>query len=185
MIASHRASRKSAIGSGGPAITLISRGRPVAPPDAPIPRKLRQKYCWAGAATPTQPNTNRPQEQPRRADDVFNGTNMLRKDNPRWPISNALETKTVPDAVLMGCGIVVAWLIGLPRRAGRHLFVMNDQEARWHHWQVTETHGGLGRQYRALRFDAFTADSALRRDEITGEAILPGADGHTLSAERL
>src|SRR6201996_327098 len=58
------------------------------------------KHRWAGAATPTQRNTTRPQEPPRRASDVFYGSNLYRKDNPRWVISNATETPQVPDAAL-------------------------------------------------------------------------------------
>jgi DnaJ-class molecular chaperone len=31
---------------------------------------------------------------------------------------------------------------------------MNDAEAYWRSWQITRTHGGLGRRYRDARFDA-------------------------------
>jgi hypothetical protein len=55
------------------------------------------KYSWAGAATPTQPNTTRPQEPPRRASDVINSTNVLGKDNP-WPTGKAAETIKVASA---------------------------------------------------------------------------------------
>ena len=113
---------------------------------------------------------------------MFYGSNLYRKDNPRWVISNATETPQVPDTALrllspgsgpwdrpvtgLGgsvvarvtrtvsdrCGIGVAWLIGLPRRAGARLHAANDAEARWWHWQVTERCGGLVRQYRDARF---------------------------------
>ena len=56
------------------------------------------KRRWAGAATPTQQSTTRPQEPPRRASDVFYGSNLYRKDKPRWPTSNATETPDVPAA---------------------------------------------------------------------------------------
>jgi hypothetical protein len=143
---------------------------------------------------------------------MINLTNPLGKDNPRWPIGNATETIKVPyagppaprgvaipitgvsdhppvavgDAIRTGCGIVAAWLIGLPRRAGRSLFAMNDNEARWHGWQVTETLGGLGRRYRDLGFETLKTDSALRRDEITGGSnrIGPDDDDRPLSGER-
>ena len=113
---------------------------------------------------------------------MFNSTPMLRKDNPPWLIVNAPETIKVPgpgvsapygpgqrrrplagaasgiaaagDAIAGVAGIVAAWLAGLPRRAGRRLFAMNDLEARWRGWQVTELSGGLRRQYRDPRFDA-------------------------------
>ncbi len=63
------------------------------------------KYRWAGAATPAQQSTTRPQEPPRRASDVFYGSNLYRKDNPRWPISNATDTPGVPAA---GPGLLTA-----------------------------------------------------------------------------
>ena len=101
---------------------------------------------------------------------MINGTPMLGKHNPRWPIGNATETIRVPDVGPPGqrgpevaasladplrsaTAFVIAWLKGLPRRAGNRLFAMNDEEARWHGWQVKELSGGLGRQYRDPRFD--------------------------------
>ena len=132
-----------------------------------IPRKHR----WAGAATPAQRNTTRPQEPPRRASDVINGTPMLGKHNPRWPIGNATETIRVPDvgppgqrgpalladALRDASSSLLAWLAGLPRRAGNRLFAINDEEARWRGWQVREQAGGLARQYRDPRFDTLGA----------------------------
>ena len=114
---------------------------------------------------------------------MINSTPMLRKDNPRWPIGNVPETIKVPglsvpaptgpaqvqrgatmpaiavagDAIQRALGIVAAWLAGLPRRAGRRLFAMNDREAGWRGWQVIELSGGLRRQYRDLRFLSATA----------------------------
>jgi len=111
---------------------------------------------------------------------VINSTPMPPKDNPRWAIGNVPETIKVPgldvpwprgpaqaqrrtampkigmaiagDAIRWAAGIVASWLAGLPRRAGRRLFAMNDREAGWRGWQVIELSGGLGRQYRDLRF---------------------------------
>lgn len=54
------------------------------------------KQRWAGAAAPAQRNTARPQKPPRTADGVFYGSNLSRKDNPRWLIDNATETTTGP-----------------------------------------------------------------------------------------
>ena len=115
---------------------------------------------------------------------MVNGTDMLGRDNPRWPIGNATEQIKVPDSgssqaprgsTVPGAGVsdrpvtaapdglrtaaaaVVTWLIGLPRRAGRRLFAMNDAEARWRGWQVAELTGGLARQYRDARFDTMRA----------------------------
>jgi hypothetical protein len=113
------------------------------------------------------------------------------KDNIRWSKGNTAETIDVPDLYLAattwgrcdrpasvagtfrdGSTLAAAWLIGLPRRAGRRLFAINDAEAGWRRWQVTETLGGLGRQYRDARWDALTADPALRRDGL-GEGTDP------------
>ena len=113
---------------------------------------------------------------------MINRTNMLGKGNPRWPIGNAPETIKVPDPRIphplelapawdlsteqatgianigdlfrRTAGLMAAWLAGLPRRAGRRLFAMNDLEAGWRGWQVIELRGGLGRQYRDHRFDS-------------------------------
>jgi hypothetical protein len=76
-----------------------------------------------------------------------------------------------------GYGIVVAWLIGVPRRAGHRLFSMNDEEARWQRWQVTETLGGLGRRYRDPRFDALKVDESLRRHGTRANANGPDDTG--------
>jgi hypothetical protein len=72
------------------------------------------------------------------------------------------------DVIRRAAAVVAAWMTGLPRRAGRRLFAMNDLEARWRGWQIIEVAGGLGRQYRDPRFDSLgtpggtvrTADSA-------------------------
>jgi hypothetical protein len=109
------------------------------------------------------------------------------KDNLRWPKGNSAETIELPDlyitATVWGrcdrpasaadtfCDastLAAAWLIGLPRRAGRRLFSINDTEAGWRRWQVTEALGGLGRRYRDARWDALAADPSLRRDNIGG-----------------
>ena len=49
--------------------------------------------------------------------------------------------------------IMLSWLAALPGRLGDRLFAMNDNEAYWRDWQITRTHGGLGRRYRDLSFD--------------------------------
>jgi hypothetical protein len=136
---------------------------------------------------------------------VFYGSNLYRKDNPRWVISNATETPDVPDAALRflspatspwghpvtglggglvaritplvggACGIGVAWLIGLPRRAGVRLHTATDAEARSWHWQVTERWGGLVHQYRDARFDVLRYNPAIRRDELSVDLASPAA----------
>jgi hypothetical protein len=139
---------------------------------------------------------------------VSYGSNLYRKDNPRWGISNATETPevlrlsgsqllvaaacaweyscvtrvtwagglaaSIGDRVRFACGICVAWLTGLPRRAGARLHATNDVEARWWGWQVTERCGGLGRQYRDARFAALRHDPSLRRDELREDLAASG-----------
>jgi hypothetical protein len=139
---------------------------------------------------------------------VFNPTNELGKYNPGWPIGNALETIKVqvtggalgvtgpgrrprPPAwhylpgLPMGAAFrsatasLAGWLVSLPHRAGARLFAMNDTEAGWRGWEVTELHGGLGRSYRDSRFDLLWAVRALNPQD--READLPNpvrpADG--------
>jgi hypothetical protein len=112
------------------------------------------------------------------------------KDNIRWPKGNTAETPSVPDLYLAAttCGrcdrpasvahtfcnastLAAAWLIGLPRRAGRRLFAMNDAEAGWQRWLVTETLGGLGRQYCDARFDALRTDTAVRGEKLCEKVV--------------
>jgi hypothetical protein len=129
---------------------------------------------------------------------MLNVINLVGKDKSRWPKDNlrrpkgnTTETIRVPDLYLAtttwgrcdrptsaaetvcdACTLAAAWLIGLPRRAGRRLFAMNDAEAGWRGWQVTETFGGLGRRYRDARWDALAADPTLRREGL-GERTDP------------
>jgi hypothetical protein len=109
---------------------------------------------------------------------VINGTNLLRKDNPRCPNGNAAETisfllvahpaLTAPRGNRHGLRLpglprltrlprVPDWLNGLTHHAGATLFAKNDAEARWRHWQIIELRGGLARRYRDVRFDALRA----------------------------
>jgi hypothetical protein len=127
---------------------------------------------------------------------MLNVTNPVGKDKSRWPKDNlrcpkgnTAETFRVPDLYLAtttwgwrhgpasaagtvggACTLATAWLIGLPRRIGRWLFAINDAEARWHAWQVTETLGGLGRRYRDARFATLAADPALRSHDLRPNA---------------
>jgi hypothetical protein len=107
------------------------------------------------------------------------------RDNIKWPKGNTAETIEAPglylaattwgrcdrpasvaDTVCCASTLAAAWLIGLPRRVGRRLFAMNDAEAGWQRWQVTETLGGLRRKYRDARWDALGTDPTLRRVDL-------------------
>lgn len=136
---------------------------------------------------------------------MFYGSNLYRKDKPRWLISNSTETLRateagfrlaaprtgweqavagrdgrpgrpgwpgwpgLPGRVRSACGLIVSWLIGLPRRTGAWLHVANDDEARWWGWLVTERCGGLVHQYRDPRFEALSHDPAVRRAGLGAE----------------
>ncbi len=96
---------------------------------------------------------------------MINISNYTSVDNtPRLPVQLAgpaaatgAPTRTpVSDrgsALAVAGRILLSWLAGLSRRLGDRLFAMNDTEAYWRSWQITRTHGGLGRRYRDPGFD--------------------------------
>jgi hypothetical protein len=117
---------------------------------------------------------------------VFNATNMLGKYNPGWPIGNVLETINlqvtsgalglkgpghhprpptrhylpglpVGEVFRSATASLAGWLASLPHRFGARLFAMNDTEAGWRGWDVTELRCGLARSYRDQRFDLLAA----------------------------
>jgi hypothetical protein len=92
---------------------------------------------------------------------VINTGNYTGNDNrarPR-PATVALVRERaghrVRDALVFVMG--VDWLACLLRRWGDRWFAMNDTEAYWRGWQITKTHGGLGRRYRAIWFGTLAA----------------------------
>ena len=50
---------------------------------------------------------------------------------------------------------------------------MNDAEAYWRDWQITRTHGGLGRRYRDPRFGTLAECPKCRHRERATPANLP------------
>ena len=121
---------------------------------------------------------------------MFNPTNAPGNYNPGWPIGNVLETikmqvtggapgltesgrrprpptrrhllcLPVGAAFRTAAASLAGWLSSLSHRAAARLFAMNDAEAGWRGWEVTELHGGLGRSYRDSRFDLLCALRAL------------------------
>lgn len=106
---------------------------------------------------------------------MINGTNLLRKHNPRCPAGDVTESITFLLIAQPGFAAPRGgrrrgrlpglprltrffrrpdWLDRLTRRAGTRLFARNDAEARWRHWEITELRGSLARRYRDRRFDA-------------------------------
>jgi hypothetical protein len=139
------------------------------------------KYCWAGAATPTQRSVTQASATTERLDnDMFKGTPLAGKGNPTWPFSNTLTPwrndllrqpaprphrrageLRLAARPLAPAGAAVTeisvWLADIPRRIGARLFLDSDEEAYWRGWQVTRLHGGLSRSYRDPRFDTRSA----------------------------
>lgn len=73
--------------------------------------------------------------------------------------------------------ILLSWLAALPRRLGDRLFAMNDAEAYWRSWQITRTHGGLGRRYRDGRFDALAECPKCQGSGLTADQPCPPCQG--------
>jgi hypothetical protein len=63
------------------------------------------------------------------------------------------RTGQIWAAFALAAGVALDWLAYFVRRCGDRRFAANDTEAYWWGWQITKTHGGLGRSYRDIRFD--------------------------------
>jgi hypothetical protein len=81
--------------------------------------------------------------------------NRARPRPPTVPLVRERAGRRVRDALVFV--MAVDWLACLLRRWGDRWFAMNDTEAYWRGWQITKTHGGLGRRYRAIWFDTLPA----------------------------
>jgi hypothetical protein len=73
--------------------------------------------------------------------------------------------------------VLLSWLAALPRRLGDRLFAMNDAEAYWHSWQITTTHGGLGRRYHDPWFDALAECPKCQGSGLTADQPRPPCHG--------
>jgi hypothetical protein len=76
-------------------------------------------------------------------------------------------------AIAPAARILLSWLAAIPRRLGDRLFAMNDAEAYWRSWQITRTHGGLGRRYRDPQFDTLAECTKCRGAGATGDQPCP------------
>jgi len=114
---------------------------------------------------------------------VINVSNSTSKNNPSWLLAEPFRptrptgppqperpaaaartpARTAParPAWILATAVRVLfnWLAAIPRRLGDRMFVMNDTEAYWRSWQITRTHGGLGRRYRDPQFGALAGSS--------------------------
>jgi hypothetical protein len=100
---------------------------------------------------------------------VINSINLTTKDNPRWIIGFQPETTAAPapersgllaairDPFRIRMTAAAGWLAGISRRVGATLFAVNDAEAYWRNWEITQLHGGLSRRYRDHRFATLRA----------------------------
>ena len=167
-----------------------------------VPRTRR----WAGAATPTQRDTNQALDRARTASYMIKINNATSENNPPWwPGEFSGPTRTslsgtpagaVPAAAPSGTwtrlrrGLVAAaraiplagrvllsWLAALPRRLGDRVFAMNDAEAYWRTWQITSTHGGLGRRYHDPWFDALAECPKCQGSSLTAGRPCPPCQG--------
>ena len=80
-------------------------------------------------------------------------------------------------AVPLAGRVLLSWLAALPRRLGDRLFAMNDAEAYWRSWQITSTHGGLGRRYHDPRFDALAECPKCQGSGLTADQPCPPCQG--------
>ena len=167
-----------------------------------IPRTRR----WAGAATPTQRDTNQALDRARTASYMIKINNPTSEDNPPWlpgefpgPTRTSLSgapAGAVPGAassdtwtrlrralvaaaraVSLAGRVMLSWLAALPHRLGDRLFAMNDAEAYWHTWQITSRLGGLGRRYHDLRFDALAECAKCQGSGLTADQPCPPCQG--------
>jgi hypothetical protein len=125
---------------------------------------------------------------------VINISNYAGKDNTLWLLAQPARTAAATGApartaaggrtpggrcgrvgrVLAAIGaVLLSWLAAIPRRLGDRLFTMNDTEACWQSWQITKTHGGLGRRYRDLRFDTLAECPKCRGSGGTADPSCP------------
>jgi hypothetical protein len=65
--------------------------------------------------------------------------------------------RRVWEAFALAVGIALDWLAYFLRRWGDRRFAVADTEAYWWGWQISKTHGGLGRCYHNSRFDTLAA----------------------------
>ena len=99
---------------------------------------------------------------------MINISNYAGNDNPPGPrpptVAQVRERAAgcpagcrARDALVLATCVALDWVAYFLRRWGDRWFAMNDTEAYWRGWQITKTHGGLGRRYRDLRFDTLAA----------------------------
>ncbi len=87
-------------------------------------------------------------------------SNPISENNPGCLVGTPARSSpraTRPPAQLASGETLVrrlsAWLYNIPRRIGDRVFAMNDDEARWHGWEIIPRHAGLTRRYRDPMFN--------------------------------
>ena len=126
---------------------------------------------------------------------MINISNSTSKNNPPWRLgqhraepatpteaaeaASRRRTGRRPGRRLGGppwpspAGCCSAGWRAIPRRLGDRLFAMNDTEAYWRGWQITRTHGGLGRRYRDPRFDTLAECPKCQGAGVTADLPCP------------
>ena len=90
---------------------------------------------------------------------MINISNYQKNDNPTRPrpptvaLVRERPGSRVRATLVLAISVALDWLAYLlrPNRRqhfGDRWFAMNDTEAYWRGWQITKTHGGLGRRER-------------------------------------
>ena len=116
---------------------------------------------------------------------MINTSNYTGEDNTPWlaratwpsgsgtsaGASRTAAARPVSPGRALGIGlrVLLGWLAAIPRRLGDRLFAMNDAEAYWHSWQITRTHGGLGRRYRDRQFGTLAECPQCRGAGVTAD----------------
>jgi hypothetical protein len=116
---------------------------------------------------------------------VINIINFTSKDNPPWPgeVRGGLggsspRGNTAWGRIWTALAAAVAGCVGgYSRRWGDRWYLPNDEEACWRGWQMTRTHGGLGRRYRDLTFDSLAECSRCQGAGARADVRCAGCQG--------